>query len=273
MNELSIWQKGAFLFDLDGCIYHGDQAAAGAHELINLLRTINKKIRFITNNSSDNAIGIQTKLDQMGINVEETEIITTTDYIGHFLLEEYGLSKVKVIGSQTLKECIAKQGHTILDDFSREVSDVIVIGRDVSFTYQKLKMIVNEALHGANLIGTNPDMTHPGVNGELVPETGSLVAAVESMIGRKIQSFGKPAPYLFEYGMSSCHVSPKECVMFGDNFTTDMVGAIQLGMSAVWLTDRTEFHPNEAIDINGNAPKIISSLQLLVEKYDPVLVK
>ncbi|ADU32034.1 HAD-IIA family hydrolase [Evansella cellulosilytica] len=237
MNESLLLEKKVFLFDLDGCIYHGHRASTRAAELIAFLRGENKQIRFITNNSTDNAIDIQDRLLNMGIQVATEEIITATDYIGLYLKERFGEIKVKVVGSIGLKKSIIHHGHVVLDDFSHERAEVIIIGRDVTFCYEKLKMVVNEEKRGAIILGTNMDAAHPGLNGEIVPETGSLIAAIETITSNPIMTFGKPSPYLFTYGMESCDVKASECVMIGDNYDTDVVGAMSLGISSVWLTD------------------------------------
>ncbi|MCM3443125.1 HAD-IIA family hydrolase [Metabacillus halosaccharovorans] len=230
-------EKKAFLFDLDGCIYHGERVAPGAVELLKLLREAQKHIRFITNNSTENSSQIQEKLEKFGIAVSTREVISTTDYIGKYLVEEYGIQKVKVIGSKTLQTSICSCGHEILQLDNNEQADVIIIGRDVNFTYEKLKALVNSVTPDTRIIGTNPDTTHPGMNGQVIPETGSLVASVEAILSQKTIYFGKPSSHLFKYGMESCLVQADECVMVGDNYSTDIIGANELGITSIWLND------------------------------------
>jgi putative hydrolase of the HAD superfamily len=46
---------------------------------------------------------------------------------------------------------------------------------------------------------------------------------------------GKPEPEIFEYTLAELGVSAAEATMVGDSLTRDVAGAVQAGMSGVWL--------------------------------------
>ncbi|GBG08224.1 haloacid dehalogenase [Paenibacillus agaridevorans] len=233
-------QCEAFFFDLDGCVYYGSRPAPGAAELINELRVMGKHIRFITNNSTDSSHSIAEKLHQMGLEAEPGEILTATEYIGPYLSDCYGAMSVKVIGSRDLHLALENAGHRLMPYYSGQRADAVVIGRDVTFTYEKLCAIVEELDKGAIAIVTNPDLHHPGSRGEKVPEAGTFAAAFEAMIGRKLAFFGKPAPHLFLAAMRDCGVERAErCVMIGDNLATDVAGGKAAGMRTIWLANKS----------------------------------
>jgi len=224
-----------YFFDLDGCIYHTDQPAPGAKELLALLRSEGKRIGFITNNSRQTAGEIADKLRHMGFEIPPEEIITATEATGSYIKDRYGIIKVKVVGSNSLERSIEKCGHQILPLSSADRADVIVIGRDTEFTFDKLQQIVDQEGESVRIVATNPDFFHPGIEGRRIPETGALTAAIEAIINKQIEYVGKPDLYLFYYAMQSFGIMAQKCVMVGDNLSTDISGGSQAGMTTVWI--------------------------------------
>jgi len=228
-------QKKTFFFDLDGCLYFGNKPAKNAKQLLEQLRTDGKNIGFITNNSREVADEIADKLMNMGIKAYPEEIITATEYVGKYVLDQYGPVKVKVAGSMKLQKVLEDIGHTILVIDDKERAHTIIIGRDIQFNYLKLQRIVEDVLEGAGIISANPDMFHLGIGGKLVPETGSLVASIEAILDREIEYVGKPAPHLYLGAMRMYACDPEDSVMVGDNLKTDITGGNKAGMTTVWI--------------------------------------
>lgn len=252
----------ALFFDLDGCIYFGRTLAERANDLLDLLRAQGYRIGFITNNSRENAKEIRRRLTEMGLRLEDELIVSATEAVADYLKDVYGRVAVKAAGSASLNTALADAGHRLLDWADADPADVIVVGRDIEFDYSKLELIVNEIAHGARLISTNPDYSHPGEEGRLVPETGSLLAAVESITGGPTISVGKPHVWLYELAMRHYDVAPAECVMIGDNLATDIIGAEQTGMKTVWI--RRSLPP--VIDERSVVPTV--TVNTLAELYE-----
>jgi len=234
---MNLWDLKLFVFDLDGCLYRGEEAIPGARELLRFLRSKGKRIGFLTNNSRQTAAEIGEKLTRMGLDASAEEVVAATDYAGRYVLDRYGTSAVKVAGSGALQAAVAAAGHRVLPLGDPEVPRVIVLGRDVEFTYEKLTVIANDAVRGARVVAANPDGFHPGEGGRRVPETGALAASVEAMTGERVESYGKPAAYLFLRAMERRRALPEESVMIGDNYHTDIAGGMSAGMRTVWLSD------------------------------------
>lgn len=248
-----------YFFDLDGCVYHTDHPASGAKELLEQLRCDGKRVGFITNNSREMAFDIAEKLLKMGFEIKPEEIITATDVTGYYLKERYGIQTVKVVGSIGLARSIEQWGHRVVDIASSDEVDVIVIGRDIDFTFDKLQQIVEFEGMGARVLAVNPDYFHPGQRGRRVPETGALAAAVEVIIDKRLEYVGKPATNMFDFGMRLYGVESHQCIMVGDNLYTDIAGGSQAGMRTIWIrgagmnqtlsdSDLTTPRPNMIVD-------------------------
>lgn len=259
----------AYFFDLDGCVYHGEKLDYGAKRLIERLRVKRKKIYFITNNSRQSGREVSKKLTQMGLPIDAENIITATDYVYQYVQEKYGIVPVKIVGSDSLQNSFIQAGFRILPLSSEQKTAIIVIGRDTEFTYGTLQQIVETERQGARIVSVNPDTYHPGIGGVRVPETGAIIAAVQSMIGKKVEYFGKPAPYLFRYGMKLCGEEAKNCVMVGDNPHTDILGGSNAGMKTVWIRLEQALEVLEEDVFADHKPDcIVKNMDELVRLYE-----
>jgi HAD superfamily hydrolase (TIGR01450 family) len=226
----------AFFFDLDGCVYHGSRLDPDARTFIDRLRADGKKVGFITNNSRELPAEIAAKLARMGLHADADEVVTATEAAAAWVAQRHGLSRVQIAGSDSLARAFMQAGHRVIELGEDSVlPDCIVIGRDTEFSYAKLAHIVRGGQRGVPIVLANPDTFHPGAGGEYVPETGALGATVEAILGCKLEYVGKPAAFMFEYGMARKQERPAACAMVGDNPHTDVAGALGAGMTAVWL--------------------------------------
>ncbi|WP_178075737.1 HAD-IIA family hydrolase [Paenibacillus oralis] len=242
MEQGFLFHTKVCFFDLDGCVYHGDRLSQGIVPLLHQLRQRGISYAFLTNNSRLNGLEIKERLAVMGMDVLPDSIFTVTDIAGTYIKEKYGNVSVKTIGSASLARSVEQAGHRTVS-WNDAGADVVVIGRDTEFHYGKLQQIAADIMQGACLIATNGDLYHPGVSGERIPETGSLLAAIEAVTGVTVECIGKPEPYMFHYGMKQCGVSPENCVMVGDNLDTDILGSIRAGLKSVWITNCSVDNP------------------------------
>lgn len=240
-----------YFFDLDGCVYFSDRPAPGAAGLLRELREAGRCVAFLTNNSTHSGVEVAERLRGMGLAADGGEVLTAADLIGLHLLNRYGASTVKVIGSRSLQSAMGRCGHTVLDLHSADGADFVVLGRDVEFSYERIMAGLEALEKGARAIAANPDLWHPGPGGRRIPETGAFALLLEAVSGRKFEAFGKPDPAMFRLAMERVGADrPERCVMIGDNLHTDIAGGRAAGMRTVWLTNglpRPEPFPAEAV--------------------------
>ncbi|MDP9302476.1 MAG: HAD family hydrolase, partial [Actinomycetota bacterium] len=67
----------AFLFDLDGVLYRGEEPIDGAARTLATLRSLGKGLAFITNNSSRTPEAIAAYLTGLGIEAQPEEVETS----------------------------------------------------------------------------------------------------------------------------------------------------------------------------------------------------
>ena len=222
----------AFIFDLDGCIYFGEQPAAGAADFIKLIENRDMNYCIISNNSSDSGAEIYNKLSKMGIHTK-MKLITPLLYSGEFLTRFIGKHKtVYVLGSDALSRAVKHGGHICSD----KAPDVVLLGRDEEFNYRKLTQAANYIDNGAKFVITNSDSSHPAQSVKM-PETGALAASIQKMCDVKPLIIGKPEPFLFNIALASLQVKASEVLMVGDTPDTDIAGGNAAGMQTALIRD------------------------------------
>ncbi|MFD0715833.1 HAD-IIA family hydrolase [Paenibacillus sp. GCM10027626] len=249
-----------WLFDLDGTLYFGEQAAPGAQQILTAIRSSGGHAMFITNNSRHSSQEISKKLEIMGIEAPASDIVTATEATGKYLKEQYGEMRVAVAGSGELHSSLQSLGHAVTSLEDQEL-EAIVVGLDTAFSYDKLEKIVDAVGRGARLIAANSDLSHPGRERRKVPETGALAAAVEAASGIKAEYVGKPAPHLFRYALALSGYTPEQGVMVGDNYNTDIIGGKSAGLATIWVKAE-----NVERDAYREADLIVADLPELNEK-------
>ena len=257
----------AFLFDLDGCIYYGDAPAPGARELLAALEQDGIRTFFLSNNSTHTASDICGKLRAMGLPAAPEQVVSVTDLAGHYIRRYYGNPLVKVIGSPHLQAAVAKSELACLPYDADTRADLILIGRDIHFSYEKLRHIAEDAMNGAAVVAANPDPYHLGTGGRIVPETGAIAASLEAILRVKVPYIGKPAPFLFQYVTEKYGLSGNECVMVGDNPATDIAGGAGAGLHTVWIRDANNRFSLDDVAADLAPDCIVSSLHQLLELY------
>jgi len=215
----------AFLFDLDGVLYRGDEAVPGAPETVAALRELGKGIAFVTNNSSKTPEAVAARLIGVGIRAVpgevETSALTTAA-----LLEERGVSDAYVIGGEGIRRALSDAGIVVLDD-DPTTAGAVVVGFDPEVDYAKLRRASLLVQAGVPFIATNPDASFPAASGERWPGAGALVAAVETTAGVRAEVVGKPNAPILRAALA--RAGGGRPLMVGDRLDTDIAGAVTMG--------------------------------------------
>jgi HAD superfamily hydrolase (TIGR01450 family) len=220
-----------FLFDLDGTLVIGCRPLPGAVETI---RHLEDRFVVVSNNSTHTPDGLSADLACIGLDIPPERIVLAGDLALRWASENFPEARLYLCASPAIQKAADRLGFTLAED--GQPVDIVLLLRDEAFSYQKLCSAVNAVRQGALLVASNPDISHPGLNGAIVPETGALL---KSFLGfpdvRLHRMIGKPEPDLFLEGARRLGASPHECVMVGDNSWTDGVGSAALGMTFVHI--------------------------------------
>jgi 4-nitrophenyl phosphatase len=231
-RELVASAKGV-LIDWDGCLALGDRPSDDAVEF---LKRHSDRAAIVSNNSTNLPHDISQILEERGVRLHPARIVLAgAEAINRAL--EAAPQETQILGDRRMRAHARNHGLALV----REGGSLVVLLRDPQFSYTRLERAANALRRGARLIVSNPDLTHPGRRGAIVPETGSLLAALASCVDLStldVEIIGKPSPRLFELACAAVGVEPSQAVMIGDNPQTDMAGARAAGMKAIRFRPR-----------------------------------
>ncbi len=225
-------KKEGYLIDLDGTLLSGNHLMPGAKKLLSLLE---ERFVIVSNNSTETSFSLSKKLQTLGLWVSEVQILLAGQFAVKWLAENRRNQRIILAGSPLLREFARELNLNLV----HKNPDVVLLARDVAFSYERLSLLANWIRNGSEFLVTNPDLTHPGVDRQqVIPETGALMQAVvacSSALPTII--FGKPEKPLLQEGLRRLGLLPQAVAMIGDNPQTDGMGALALGMKFIQIGD------------------------------------
>lgn len=211
----------AWILDLDGVVWLGEQVIAGVPEAVVRIRATGERVLFLTNNSSRRVDDLVAKFAGMGIPVEADEIVTSAQAAAGML--EPG-STALVCAADGVREALQARGVRAVDDGP---ADAVVVGFHKNFDYGRLNAAYQAIRGGARLIGTNADTTYPTPDGP-IPGGGALLASVAAAAGIPPEVAGKPYQPMADAVRARLGADASG-ILVGDRPDTDGLMAKRLG--------------------------------------------
>ncbi len=225
----------AYFFDLDGTIYLGDRLLPGVEQTIPYLRSIGKKVMFLTNTTTQTREQCRGRLRQLGLPVPLEEIVTAASLSALYFRERSASSVVFAVGEEPLEAELQNAGIRL----TREplAATHVLVGMDRAFDYGKLHAAMKAVRNGAILIAANPDPFCPVLD-DVLPDTWSMVKAIEAASSTNAKFvIGKPSAFYAEKVFEKVGLPPNRCLMVGDRLETDILFGLNNGLpTALVLT-------------------------------------
>lgn len=224
----------SLLLDLDGVVYRGKKAIAGAVESITKAQQLGKSVGYITNNASRTPSQIAAQLREFGISVEDHQIIGSARAAAKLLASKIPSgSKVLVVGGEGLRAEVEAIGFALASS-SEDLPAAVIQGFSPEVGWKDLAEAAFAIQNGAIWIATNQDWTLPLEKG-IAPGNGTLVGAVHTAVGILPEFAGKPFRPIFDSALSE--LGFQKPLVVGDRLDTDIKGAVGAGLeSAAVLT-------------------------------------
>ncbi|MDQ2650889.1 MAG: HAD-IIA family hydrolase [Actinomycetota bacterium] len=241
-----------WVLDLDGVIWLGDTPIPGAARAVERLRAAGEEVVFCTNNSSEPVTAVEAKLARHGIPAAGAVVGSALAAASLVATGE----RVLVCGGPGIVEAVTGAGAEVVREGP---ADVVVVGFDRGFDYERLRVASAAVRDGARLLGTNDDATYPTAEGVL-PGGGSLLAAVEVASGVRATVAGKP------YGPMAALLRERlgpVGLMVGDRPDTDGRFAAALGYPFALVLTGVTTHDAE---LDPRPDHVAADLAELVER-------
>ncbi|PPD23667.1 MAG: haloacid dehalogenase [Methylobacter sp.] len=227
----------AFIIDMDGVLWHGDNPQPGLKVFFETLRRNHKKFILATNNASHTSAQYLSKLAHFGIQIDINQIITSGMATASYLSERYdpALTRIFVVGEAGLEQPLLDAGFKLTEIYQvqdHNRADIVVCGKDETLTWHKLATATLNINAGAEFYATNADSTLPTERGVILGN-GAILAALETATGVKPMVIGKPEPVMYQQALKVLGSSADRTLAIGDRLETDILGAHRAGLKSI----------------------------------------
>jgi phosphoglycolate/pyridoxal phosphate phosphatase family enzyme len=225
-----------FLFDLDGCVYLGDEVILSAPETLAELRRMGKGVLFLTNAPYISRDDYAAKLRGMGIQARPDEILSSSWATAEYIREHHDVrgKSVFVVGSESFKGEMRAAGLRVAEGEDAARADFVVVGGYMDFCYMDIVLANFAIRNGALFYASNRDATFPTPRG-VMPGTGAILASLEVASGQAAIPIGKPELPMIE--VARALLGEGRMLMVGDRLDTDIAGGKRAGIgTALVLT-------------------------------------
>jgi HAD superfamily hydrolase (TIGR01450 family) len=213
----------AWILDLDGVVWRGDEALPGATSAIERLRARGHRVVFLTNNSAPTLAEYVDKLGRLGVATEESDVVTSAQAAATLLGSG---ERALICAGDGVAEAMRARGVVTVREGN---ADAVVVGWHRDFDFEGLTRAFLAVIGGARLIGTNDDPTYPTPDG-LLPGGGAILAAVATASGVAPTIAGKPHEPMASLVVERLGGDVAGSVLVGDRPSTDGLMARRLGV-------------------------------------------
>ena len=230
---MDLYKKKLFLLDMDGTIYLDETLFPGVPAFLSRIRARGGRYLYLTNNSSRGIEGYLAKMERLGIPAQADDFLTSADATVRVLKREYPGRLIYVMGTESLKDQLRREGLAVTDRPEEAVS-VLLAGFDRELTFQKLEDACFLLGRGVDYLATNPDWVCP-VSFGYVPDCGSMCEMLLHATGRSPRVIGKPQPDMVRLAMERTGFGPEETLLIGDRLYTDIACGINAGVDTAFV--------------------------------------
>jgi len=253
MNSLQAVR--GFLIDLDGVLYVDNAPVHGAVDAVNTLKGSGMPCRFLTNTSTLSRRSIRDKLVAMGFDITEAEIFSAPQ------------AALTYLQQRPAAQCKLYLNEALLPDFAsvrqtRKTPSHIVVGDiGTAWTYELLNSILQDMLHGAELIAIHKNKFWQTEEG-LRMDIGAFIAALEYSSLHTAKVVGKPSRDFFDLAVHDLGLPKSAVAVIGDDIDSDVQGAQRAGLYGVLC--KTGKYREEYVRRSGIKPDyLIDSIRYL----------
>jgi glycerol-1-phosphatase len=218
------------MLDLDGVVYVGSEAVPGAPGHLSKAAAAGLRLAYVTNNASRPPGAVAEHLRELGIDVQDDDVVTSAQAAARLLAERLPTgSPVFVIGGRGLEVALTELGlRPVQDADERPVAVVSGYSGDLRWSTVIAGAIL--VRQGLLWVASNTDLTVPTPLGP-GPGNGAIVGVVARFAEREPVVAGKPEPPLFEETLR--RVGGRRPVVVGDRLDTDIEGANAVGYDSL----------------------------------------
>jgi HAD superfamily hydrolase (TIGR01450 family) len=222
-----------WLFDADGTLILGDrrlssfQPLPGAAALLERLRS--KAIPYVlfTNGSTKSPAEYATALQQIGLPVEESQMLTPVSVAIDFFRRR-GFRRLLVLGVEGVWRPLADAGfEVVVSPGHDENVDAVLAGWHPEFGMKDLEVASDAIWAGAPLFTLSRAPFFASAGGRALGVSGAIVAALRSITGCGATLLGKPSQHALRCASRRLDVPAAHMAVVGDDPVLDLGMALR----------------------------------------------
>lgn len=249
------------LFDIEGVIVVSWDPVPGAAEVLADLRERGLARAFLTNTTSRTRAEIADRLTELGMPVDETEIVTAASLTAEYLRQTYPGRRCWVLGDGDVDADLA---GIVRDDDDPEV--VVLGGAGEGFTHRALSRVAELMLDGVPVVAMHRGGAWQASDGLRI-DTGTYLAGLEELTGRSVVAVGKPSMQGFLEAAELMGLDADRVVVVGDDLGAEVIPGQRLGMIGVLV--RTGKFRQSVLDLAVDRPDhVVDSVADLPDLLD-----
>ena len=258
----------SYIIDLWGVMHDGVNLNVEAYSAVRQLKVDGKKICFLSN-APETAKVIREKLIEIGIAPSDYDGLVTSGEVSKNVLmgQEEKLRSAFFIGTEPQKS-VLYEANIDISEQAKDADILLCSGiYDDMLRIEDYQDMLDEALHcHLPMYCVNPDrIVYSGHYQKLVICAGEM-AHYYAQNGGTVHYSGKPYPAAYDACRKMMQLSDlKDVLAIGDAFETDMLGAQNVGVDALWIAGG--IHAGELQDTSISEDLTIRSEKLL-KKYE-----
>lgn len=254
-SERPLWEVyDLAMLDLDGVVYVGPDAVAGAPDHVARARSAGLRVAFITNNALRPPAAVAAHLRDLGIAAQADDVVTSAQAAAQLLLDRMGPgARVVVLGAEGLAEAVVAAGLApvgVTDD-----AEALVTGYGPEVAWRDIMRAAVRIRDGLWWVASNSDLTIPTPFG-VAPGHGVLVETLRRFAGVDPVVAGKPSRPLLDETVR--RVGGTRPLMVGDRLDTDIEGAANAGIDSLLVLTGVTRLPELVAARPGERPTYLS---------------
>jgi len=252
-SDVLLERYDVFLLDAYGVLVTSAGPLDGAREFLHRLTGAGKQWCIATNDASRSVATSARHYSGFGLPVDDTRLLTSGGLLtGHFRREGLVGAPCVVLGTEDSREYVRDAGGVVVepDDDRADVCVVCGVTDDpgaphVATINRLVSMLLRRIGNGRPMrfILPNPDIVYPSDAGTFAVTAGAVAAMLEAVIAlrdpdgaHRFEPLGKPHAPMFDEALARVEpVDRRRVVMVGDQFGTDILGAVNAGIDSVLI--------------------------------------
>jgi HAD superfamily hydrolase (TIGR01450 family) len=241
--------------DMDGTIYKGGTLFACTLPFLAQMRALGIGYTFLTNNPSKSSADYLSHLKKLGVHATADELYTSTQATIDWLRTQHPAKRrIFALGTPSMLSQFREAGFVLTADDAADVPEAVVVGFDMSLTYERACRAAWWIQQGKLFVATNPDRVCPTDQPTVLVDCGSICAMLEKATSRAPDIvLGKPDPTMLSGILQRHGLRPHQIAMVGDRIYTDVLMAhraqalgvlVLTGEATAADAQRAEFPPH-----------------------------